>query len=747
MLTIPLPWPLAPIMIPIADWLPEYKWREMLLNDVTAGFTVFVFLIPQGMAYALLAGMPPIYGLYSSIVPIYMYVVLGTSRQLSLGPMAITSLLLNVSLQGYGAEEQSQEYIDLMMNLSMVVGLVVFVLGIFRLGILINLIGESVLTGFLTASALVIFLNQVKYIFGLNVPRFDYTYQTIGYILSHLGESNGNACGLGIATFVVLYAVRHWKKNNKPTPERMKSRSFQIMQLLAKMMNLLCIVFGSVIAYCLYANGLSLDIVGSVPSGLKAPSVSSMGFSQSIGMVPGGLAIAFVAFAGNWAVSKKYSAEYNYPVDATQELIALGMSIIVGTFFNSFAGSGGLARSTVNAESGAQTQIASAIAATLIVFAVLFLTKLFYYIPMCVLGSVIQVSVISLLNFEAMYKAYYTHRNDCIVMVATFMFTFFVGVSEGLFIGIFISIAMIVRATAFPEIVHVGKLPDSDGGHYKNLERFQTAEQHPGIAIVRMDATLFFANCEHFKDTALRAVAGEFHSSDQPIRKLVIDASCWIDIDLAGVRVLSELKETARDKYQASIAIVGAKGQVRDKLKNCQFFAGNMKHFHYFSIHDALNDIDRSDPEMSGEITPLRRTFGSSSDLEVNPLHSGLRAITSLVRESPATFPTADTEKGRSNSANANAHTNAGGAKDINDRNGSGTSNIDSNNGDGRSSGTNNNGSRGDGKSSSKKNKKPTRSTGMSSNGFSPLDDDEDDDDQEDIEMASLQRGTSMSQK
>ena len=166
MLKIILPWRFAPIKFPITEWLPEYKWKEWATNDFTAGFTVFVFLIPQGMAYALLAGMPPIYGLYSAIVPLYIYAILGTSRQLSLGPMAITSLLLNVTVQKYGYEEQSPEYIKLVMNLSLVVGLCIFALGILKLGALVNLISESVLTGFLTASALVIFLNQIKYIFG-----------------------------------------------------------------------------------------------------------------------------------------------------------------------------------------------------------------------------------------------------------------------------------------------------------------------------------------------------------------------------------------------------------------------------------------------------------------------------------------------------------------------------------------------------------------------------------------------------
>ena len=478
---ITLPWPMAPILLPITEWLPLYN-KELLFSDITAGFTVFVFLIPQGMAYALLAGMPPIYGLYSSIVPLYIYAVFGTSRQLSLGPMAITSLLLSVSVQGFGYEEQSDEYIKLTMNVSLIVGLLIFLLGLFRLGALANLISESVLVGFLTASAMVISLNQIKYLFGIHVPRFDYTYETIGYILTHLQETSASDCVLGLLSVALLYAIKVWRQKNKPNAERLKSKVFVAMNIFTKMSNFLLIMVWSMISYSLIQGGGTIAIVGTVPSGLKAPAFASIPFQEAISLLPACLAVAFVVFAGNWAVAKKYAAENNYRVDATQELIAEGLSVTVGVFFNCFAGSGGLARSAVNAESGAQTQLAGCIVATLILFSVQFLTKLFHYIPMCVLGAVIEVSVISMFDFEAMINAYKVHKKDCAVMVFTFLFTFFLGVSDGLFVGIFISIAMIIHGTAFPAMVHLGRLPLNEGGYYKDITRFQHAQQEPGVA-------------------------------------------------------------------------------------------------------------------------------------------------------------------------------------------------------------------------------------------------------------------------
>lgn len=592
MFELKLPWPFAPIGFPIVDWLPQYT-KSLLLADLSAGLTVFIFLIPQGMAYALLAGMPPIYGLYSAIIPLYLYTIFGTSRQLAIGPMAITSLLLGVSVQSSGFEEQSSEYITAVLNLSLVVGILMFILGLFRMGMLANLISGSVLTGFLTASALVIALNQVKYIFGLNVPRFPYTVQTIAHILTHLHETNGSALVMGALCIALLYSIKLWRLNNKPTPERMQQLWFRIAYNMAKLASFIVIVVTSFIAKALIDGGLGLDVVGAVPSGLQPPTFSPIGIQDALQLIPSSLAIAFVAFAGNWAVAKKYSLVHKYEVSANQELLAEGLCVTVGVFFNSFAVSGGLARSAVNAESGAMTQIASVVVASLMLLAVQFLTSLFFYIPMTVLGSIIEVSVVSMVDFEEMHRAYKVHKKDFIVMVCTFLFTFFVGVSEGLFVGIAISIAMILHSTAFPHVVHLGKLPENEGGHYKDVSRYPYAVQFPGTAIIRMDATLFFGNCAHFKDLVLRAAEGEFHSHpDVPITKVVIDATSWIDLDLSAVKALAELKDQLTGKRGITIAIAAAICCVRDKLRDSQYLP-NAERLNY-DTHTVTEAMQRS---------------------------------------------------------------------------------------------------------------------------------------------------------
>eukprot|EP01039_Chlorochromonas_danica_P011715 gene11715-13151_t len=566
-------WPikLAMMKVPILDWLPHYT-KEMFSKDLLAGLTVFVFLVPQSMAYALLAGMPTVYGLYSSTVPLYFYAMLGTSRQLSIGPMAITSLLLGVSCQKFGYDDGSPKYIQIAMNVSMLVGLATFLLGTFRLGTLSNLISHSVLVGFLTASALVIAVSQLKYILGIHMPRFNYSHQTIYYLLSHLPDSKGPALALGLITWGALLGVREWKKHYTApiaTDSSWKARVNRILFTMSNLSNFLAILLGALAARLIIEAGGDVQIVGTIPSAF---------------------AIAFVAFAGNWAVAKRYALKNNYEVDATQELLGEGFTIIVGVLFNSFVVSGGLARSAVNAESGAVTQISGCITATLILIALIALTSFLYYIPMAVLAAVIEASIISMFDFSSMVAAYHTDRRDCLVMVATFLFTFFLGVTEGLFAGMFISIGVVMQASAFPGIAHLGKFQRGDEHYYKDVKRFPEAEQVPGVAIVRMDASPYFANTAHFKAVIMLAAKGEYHSSPDPIHLVIIDASAWIDIDLSGVQTLFDLKSEVAHCFEGKVelCIACAKGRIRDRLRACHFIHELDEGMLYFSIDDAI---------------------------------------------------------------------------------------------------------------------------------------------------------------
>lgn len=558
--------PIASIRVPITEWLPTYT-RELFWNDLIAGSTVFVFLVPQGMAYAILAGMPPIYGLYSATIPLFIYACFSTSRQLSIGPMAITSLILGSTCQRYGYAEGSAEYIQLCMSISLLVGYISFFLGLFRLGSLANIISHSVLVGFVTASALVIALSQLKYIFGIKVPRFTYSHQTIFYLIEHLGETNWRAVLIGCLTFLALYLVKEWKKRNKAPSTYCPPWLFKTMLVLVNLSNLLVIFIGSLIAKAIVDGGGELRIVGDVPSGVKVPSFDIVPASDLIGLIPSACALAFVAFAQNWAIAFKYANINKYKIEATQELVAAGLATIIGVPFHSFLVAGGLARTAVNAESGAKTQLSAIMCAIMMLIALFLFTSFFYYIPMTVLAAIIEVSIINMVDFQSMRDAYKIDKRDCFVMVITFLVTFFVGVIDGLFVGIFFSFAVVMKAVAFPHIVHLGKLPEDEGGHFRDVNRFPEAVQIPGFAIVRMDASPFFGNSSYFKDIIMSASEGVFHTSSEPIRMVILDASAWIDVDLCGIQTLKEVINDLREAGNKTLSIACTKGIVRDILR------------------------------------------------------------------------------------------------------------------------------------------------------------------------------------
>jgi SulP family sulfate permease len=591
----------------------------MFWNDLIAGSTVFVFLVPQGMAYAILAGIPPIYGLYSATIPLFMYAAFSTSRQLSIGPVAITSLIVGSTSQQYGYADGSPEYIRLCLSISLLVGYISFFLGLFRLGALANVISHSVLVGFVTASALVIFVSQVKYSLGINVPRFTYTHQTIGYILEHIHESNWRAILIGLVTFALLYLTKEWKRRNKAPSAAFPPLLFNSMVILVNLSNLLAIILGSLIAKAIVDQGGELRIIGDVPSGLKMPSLDIVSIGELISLIPSAFALAIVAFANNWAIAMKYADANKYKIEATQELVASGLATIVGVPFHSFLVAGGLARTAVNAESGAMTQFSGIICGSLMLLALFVFTQFFYYIPMTVLGAIIEVSIIGMIDFQSMREAYKIDPRDCFVMVMTLLVTFFVGVVDGLFVGIFLSFVMVMKGVAFPNIVHLGKLSDDEGVYFKDVDRFPEASQVPGFAIVRLDASPFFGNINHFKETILAASQGAFHSSSEPIHTVVLDASAWIDIDLSGIEALRIVFRNLKESSNVTITIACTKGVIRDILRH----SGITDVILAMSINDAI----------IGKCAIRSRHFLLSESPPILPLESRSNVVTSILHE------------------------------------------------------------------------------------------------------------------
>jgi len=386
--------------IPILSWLPGYGKQE-LKGDLAAGITVGVMLIPQGMAYAMLAGLPPIYGLYASILPLILYAILGTSRQLAVGPVAMVSLLIAAGV-GSIVETGSEEYIQLAILLALMVGAIQLLMGIFRLGFLVNFLSHPVVSGFTSAAALIIGFSQLKHLLGIEIPRSNYIHEILQNAFINIEAINLYALGIGLTAIVIILLIKRLKIRI-PGP-------------------LVAVVFGILSVWFFGLQNEGVKIVADVPSGLPSFSFPVFNWSQVQALLPIALAISFISFMESIAVAKAIQSKHkNYDIVPNQELIALGIANIGASFLQAFPTTGGFSRTAVNDQTGAKTGMASIISAGLIILTLLFLTSLFYFLPKAILASVIMVAVFGLIDYKEAIHLWKYYRPDFWMLAATFM--------------------------------------------------------------------------------------------------------------------------------------------------------------------------------------------------------------------------------------------------------------------------------------------------------------------------------------
>jgi sulfate permease, SulP family len=551
--------------IPISSWLPSYK-KQNFRGDLTAGLTVGVMLIPQGMAYAMLAGLPPIYGLYASIIPLILYAVFGTSRQLAVGPVAMVSLLI---LAGVGtmATTGTPEFIALAVMLAFLVGVIQLAMGAFRLGFLVNFLSHPVIAGFTSAAALIIGFSQLKHLMGVKIPRSNYVHEIIINAISEISAVNLPTLIIGVSAIIILLLVKRIKL---PIPGP------------------LLVVIGSILA--VWAMGLQtqgVKIVGTVPEGLPTFSMPSFDWESMKKLFPIALTISFIGFMESIAVAKAIQSKHkNYKIVPNQELIALGIANIGGSFFQAFPTTGGFSRTAVNDQAGAKTGMASIISAVLIALTLLFLTPLFYYLPQAILASVIMVAVFGLINIKEAKHLWHTDRGDFIMMLVTFLATLFLGIEEGILIGVVLSLGLIIFRTTQPHVAVLGKIPGKP--HYKNIDRFKHLEVRKEILILRFDARLYFANANYFKEI----FEEEINKKGKALEVIIFDADSMNGIDSSGV---TALEDVINDCEQRNIRflIAGLKGPVRDILHRSGLIKKIGEDHFFFRIQNAVDFVDQ----------------------------------------------------------------------------------------------------------------------------------------------------------
>ena len=526
--------------IPLLEWLPKYK-KEYLSGDLSAGLTVGIMLIPQGMAYAMIAGLPPVFGLYAALIPQVIYGILGTSRQLSVGPVAMDSLLV---ASGLGALSLSgiDEYISMAIFLALFMGAIQFILGVVRMGFLVNFLSKPVISGFTSAAALIIGLSQLKHLLGTQIERSNQVHILLLNALKTIDQTNLVALGLGIAAIVVIKAL---KRLHNRIPGA-----------------LIVTVSGIVITYVFRLDQLGLSIVQEVPSGLPSFGVPTVAQDRIGELFPIAMTLALIAFMEAISVAKAIEEKHKLnEVKPNQELIALGLSNVVGALFQSYPTTGGFSRTAVNDQAGANSTLASFISAAIVGLTLLFLTPLFYYLPNTVLAAIIMVAVFGLIDFHYPRTLWKNRKDEFALLIFTFIITLTVGIKEGILFGVLLSLLLLVYRSSSPHFAVLARVNNSP--YYRNVRRFSSEVTiDPAILLFRFDGQLYFGNKDYFKSSLLEAMEERGAS----LKHLVLNVEPMNYIDSSAAFMLRQLFEDLKSKG-ISISIAGPIGPIRDILK------------------------------------------------------------------------------------------------------------------------------------------------------------------------------------
>ncbi|PRO64826.1 SulP family inorganic anion transporter [Alkalicoccus urumqiensis] len=516
----------------LPEWMRQYE-KGYIKDDVTAGIIVAVMLVPQGMAYAMLAGMPPVTGLYASIVPILIYALIGSSRQLAVGPVAVVSLLVYAGVSPL-AEPGSSEYITLAVVLMMMVGLLQLLMGVLKLGFVVKFFSHAVISAFTSAAAIIIAFSQLKHVLGVPLEEEQFLPMVVE-AASRLTEVNGWAFLIAAASILLLLVSKKWIPWI-PGP-------------------LLVVAAGTLFVY-FSGLGQQVSIIEDVPSGLPGFAFPAVTVDHLIQLAPTALTITFIGFMESFAMAKVIAAKENYRIHANRELAGLGAANAGGAFFGGFPVTGGFSRSAVNYESGAKTPLSSIVTAFSIMLTLLFLTSLFYYLPNAVLAAIIIVAVYKLVDIKEAKTLFKLRRIDGIVWTATFAGTLILGVETGIIAGIIFSLVVFIWQSAYPHTAELGYVESDEV--LRNIERFPDAVVKKDTLMLRIDAPLYFANAA-FAEEKLETLIYE----RAELKRIVLDFSGVNSVDAVAVEEVTRWKKEWEEKG-LELVIVEMRGPVRD---------------------------------------------------------------------------------------------------------------------------------------------------------------------------------------
>ena len=523
--------------LPIFGWLRDYQ-RADLGPDLVAGLTTAVMLVPQAMGYALLAGLPPIHGLYAAVAPLILYAVLGTSRHLAVGPVAMDSLLVAGAV-GAIATIGTENYVLIAAALGMMVGGIQAGLGFLRAGFLVNFLSRPVVAGFTAAAALIIGASQLGHLLGVELPRTHHVHRVVWEAIQHASDCSWPTLTIGVLSIAALVLC---KKRWPRFPAA-----------------LFVVVTTTVAVWALGLSTRGVSIVGEVPAGLPGFSLPSVDSEVLTQLIPAAATIALVSFMEAISVGRVFAQAHRYEISPNRELIALGFANMTGGATGGYPIAGGFSRSAVNVRAGARTQLAALVTCAVVIITLLAFTRAFFYLPKAALSAIIVAAVAGLIDIRGAAEVFRVKRADFYLLVLTFFATLSLGIQWGILVGVAASVLLFLVRTTRPYFAILGRIPASQT--YVNIARHPHAETLPGIILVRVDAQFYFGNVSFLKETVRTLV----RDSEAPVRYFVLEAAGVNDLDSAAAATLAELDEELAAQG-VRLVLTRIKGPVRDVL-------------------------------------------------------------------------------------------------------------------------------------------------------------------------------------
>lgn len=580
--------------LPLFQWLPDYT-TEALRGDATAGLTVGVMLIPQGMAYAVIAGVPPIYGLYAGLVPLLVYPLIGSSRHLALGPVSIDMLIIAAGV-GAIAQAGTERYVALAILLTAMVGLLQMSMGAMKLGFVANLLSRPVIAGLTTAASFIIAFSQIGSLLGVELGRSQYIHVLLIEAVQNAGNTHLLTLGIGTVSIVLLMGLPRWLPK---VPEA-----------------LIVVVAGTLAGWGFGLREKGVSVVGSIPQGLPAPELWALSFSDLNTLLPAAITLALVQFMKDISLDRIFAARHGYTIDANRELIGVGAGNFFGSLFQSIPASGSFSRSAVNEQSGAQTALANVFAAGVIALTLLFLTPLFYHLPTPVLAAIIIVSGFGLFDLRELRSLFKARRRDGYIALFTAACTLFIGIQEGILLGIGTSVVAMLYRISRPNVAELGHVPGTR--LFRDLDRFEQAARLRDIMVLRVDAAFSFANAEYFKDFILEKSERE----GRPVKVVVVDGSSINGLDTTAIDALFSVTESLEEEG-IELHLTGLIGPVREVVRRSGLHAllGENK-FHLDPHQAVVSVLERWDAAEGTDRVTHYFNMAESEETEATPAAS-----------------------------------------------------------------------------------------------------------------------------